>query len=201
MAIFLKKGQKIDLRKDNGDSLKSITVGLGWDVIEQPKKGGFLSIFAPKAPDVDCDASVIVCQNGKFCTTSDLVYFGHLNHQSGAIRHMGDNLTGAGDGDDEQIRVQLSKVPEMYDKLIFVVNIYAAVSRKQHFGMVQNAFIRVVDNDTNQEMCRFNLSENYDNMTAMIFGEVYHQDGKWKFNAIGQGTTDSSLESLANRFK
>lgn len=131
---------------------------------------------------------------------NDIVYFGNLTHKTGAVRHMGDNLTGAGAGDDEQILIDLSALPANYDKIIMVVNIYEARARNQHFGMIRNAFIRVCDGETNQELCRYNLSENYDNMTAMVFGEVYRYNGTWKFNAIGQATTDNSIGELAKRF-
>lgn len=113
---------------------------------------------------------------------------------------MGDNLTGAGEGDDEQIIVDLSNVPAEYDRIVLVVNIYQAVQRNQHFGMVQNAFIRLVDARTNNEMCKYNLTENYSGLTALIFGEVYRHNGEWKFNAIGQGTNDPDLGGLANRY-
>lgn len=113
---------------------------------------------------------------------------------------MGDNLTGAGDGDDEQIIVDLASVPQEYDKIVVVVNIYQAVQRKQHFGMIQNAFIRIVDARNNTELCKYNLSEDYSNMTAMIFGEIYRNNGEWKFNAVGQATADPGLGELANRF-
>ena len=113
---------------------------------------------------------------------------------------MGDNLTGAGDGDDEQIVIDLARVPAEYDRIVLVVNIYQAVQRRQHFGMIQNAFIRIVDASTNQELCKYNLNENYTNMTAMIFGEVYRHNGEWKFNAIGQATTDPGLGELIGRY-
>lgn len=113
---------------------------------------------------------------------------------------MGDNLTGAGDGDDEQIIVDLARVPQEYDKIVLVVNIYDCVKRRQHFGMIQNAFIRLVDASNNTEMCKYNLTENYSGMTAVIFGEVYRHNGEWKFNAIGQGTNDPGLGQLANRY-
>ena len=106
----------------------------------------------------------------------------------------------AGDGDDEQIIVDLASVPQQYDKIVVVVNIYQAVQRKQHFGMIQNAFIRIVDARNNTELCKYNLSEDYTNMTAMIFGEIYRHDGEWKFNAVGQATTDPGLGDLVNRF-
>ena len=153
-----------------------------------------------KKEDIDCDASVFVCVNGHLMGTDDIVYFGNLTHKSSCIRHMGDNLTGAGEGDDEQIMVDLASMPSQYDKLVVVVNIYQAAQRKQHFGMIENAFIRIVDADNNQEMCKYNLSENYDGMTAMIFGELYRYNNEWKFNAIGQGTRDNGLGELANRF-
>lgn len=113
---------------------------------------------------------------------------------------MGDNLTGAGDGDDEQIVVDLSRLPQEYDRIVLVVNIYQALQRKQHFGMIENAFIRLVDGKTNREMCKYNLTENYSGMTAMIFGEVYRHNGEWKFNAIGQGTNDPGIGQLAQRY-
>ena len=114
---------------------------------------------------------------------------------------MGDNLTGEGEGDDEQIFIDLDKLPPAYDKLVFVVNIYEAVSRKQHFGMIKNAFIRVVDADSNEELCRYNLSDDYSGMLAMVTGEVYRRGDEWKFNAIGNGTKDPGLKELSERFR
>ena len=111
-------------------------------------------------------------RGGKLLDRNDIIYFGNLTHGSRSVQHMGDNLTGAGEGDDEQIVIELHSVPAEYDRIVFVVNIYQAVQRHQHFGMIQNAFIRIVDARNNQELCRYNLSENYDNMTAMIFGEA-----------------------------
>ena len=119
MAVNLQKGQKVELRKENGGELKSVMVGLGWDEAKR-KKG----LFAPKPQAIDCDASVFICSNGKLCDKSDIVYFGNLTHKTKAVRHMGDNLTGAGDGDDEQIMVDLNALPANYDKIVFVVNIY-----------------------------------------------------------------------------
>lgn len=113
---------------------------------------------------------------------------------------MGDNLTGAGAGDDEQIMVDLASVPEGYDHVVFVVNIYQADQRKQHFGMIQNAYIRLLDCRDNSEVCRYNLTDDYSGMTSMIFGEVYHSKGEWKFNAIGQGTEDLGIGELCKRF-
>ncbi len=169
-------------------------IGLGWDEVKRAR-GGF---FAPKPQPIDCDASAFVLKNGKLTNKEDIVYFGNLRHKSGTIQHMGDNLTGAGEGDDEQIIVDLARIPGEYDRIVIVVNIYQAVKRNQHFGMIQNAFIRLVDGRNNHEMCRYNLTENYSGMTAMIFGEVYRHNGEWKFNAIGQGTNDPGIGELAN---
>ena len=196
MSVNLQKGQKVELRKDNGGSLRRVMVGLGWDEVKQ--KRGF---FAPKPQDIDCDASAFLCMGGRLTSNQDVVYFGNLRHGSGAVAHMGDNLTGAGEGDDEQILVDLSVLPGQYDKIVFVVNIYQAAQRRQHFGMIQNAFIRICDAETNQELCRYNLSENYDGMTAMIFGELYLYKGQWKFNAIGQPTRDNSISELADKMR
>lgn len=195
MSVSLSKGQKVSLSKDNA-GLSKVIVGLGWDEAKPAKKG----FFAPKPQPIDCDASAILLMNGRLCANDDVVYFNNLRHKSGTVQHMGDNLTGAGDGDDEQIIVDLASVPQQYDKIVVVVNIYQAVQRKQHFGMIQNAFIRIVDARNNTELCKYNLSEDYTNMTAMIFGEIYRHNGEWKFNAVGQATTDPGLGELVNRY-
>lgn len=195
MSVNLQKGQKVELRKNNGGELRRVMVGLGWDEVQQSR--GF---FAPKPQDIDCDASAFICMNGRLMGTDDVVYFGNLTHRSGCVRHMGDNLTGAGEGDDEQIMVDLASLPSQYDKIIVVVNIYQAAQRRQHFGMIRNAFIRICDAETNQEILKYNLSENYNGMTAMVFGELYRHNGTWKFNAIGQATQDNSVGDLAKRF-
>ncbi len=200
MSISLQKGQKVSLSKDNA-GLAKIIVGLGWDEAQQSGGGGFLgSLFGSSKPAIDCDASAIMLRNGKFVDKEDLVFFGNLKHRSGTVCHQGDNLTGAGDGDDEQIVIDLSGVPAEYDKIVIVANIYQAVQRKQHFGMIQNAFIRLVDARNNNEMCKYNLTDNYSGMTAMIFGEVYRHNGEWKFSAIGQGTTDPGLPELCRKY-
>ncbi len=195
MSVSLQKGQKVSLSKEHA-GLSKMMVGLGWDEA-QKAKGGF---FAPKPKPIDCDASALLLKNGRLCDKSDIIYFGNLGHKSGAIQHMGDNLTGAGEGDDEQILVDLSRIPAEYDRIVMVVNIYQAVQRKQHFGMIQNAFIRLIDQRNNAEMCKYNLTDDYSGMTALIFGEIYRHNGEWKFNAIGQATTDPGLGELANRY-
>lgn len=196
MSISLQKGQKVSLTKDNA-GLSKVLIGLGWDEVKRSKGG----LFAPKPQPIDCDASALLLQNGKLVAKEDIVYFGNLKHATGTVQHMGDNLTGAGDGDDEQITVDLARIPAQYDKIILVVNIYQAVQRKQHFGLIQNAFIRLIDDTTKKEMCRYNLTEDCTGMTAMIFGEVYRHNGEWKFNAIGQGTNDPGLGELAGRYR
>lgn len=202
MAVnLLKKGQKVNLVKSNGSKLTKLMVGLGWDAAQPKQDGGFFSRIFNSTPNIDCDASVFLCQNGKLSNNDDVVYFGNLEHKSHAVKHMGDNLTGDGEGDDEQIFVDLNKIPADYDRLVFVVNIYKAVDRKQDFGMIQNAFIRIVDSETGEELCRFNLSEDYTGMLAMVAGEVYKKNGEWKFNAIGNGTTDPGLNELTKRFR
>lgn len=198
MAVNLQKGQKVDLRKSDGSALRRVMVGLGWDEVKKP--GGLFGGLFSFTQDIDCDATAFLCVGGKLRGLDDIVYFGNLKHKSGCVRHMGDNLTGAGEGDDEQIYVELSSLPSQYDKVIFVVNIYKARERHQHFGMIRNAFIRICDDETHNELCKYNLSENYDDMTAMIFGEIYLRNGQWRFNAIGQATKDNSIEELARRF-
>ena len=149
---------------------------------------------------IDCDASALLLQNGHLIGKQDIVYFGNLKHRTGTVEHLGDNLTGAGDGDDEQIIVHLASLPIEYNKVVIVTNIYEAIARSQHFGMIKNAFIRLVDARTNKEMCRYNLTEDYSDMTALIFGELYRHNGEWKFSAIGQGTKDTSLGELMKRY-
>lgn len=200
MGINLQKGQKIDLTKGGG-GLRQVMVGLGWDEAQQ--RGGF---FAPKPQPIDCDASAILCgANGKLIsnnTDESVVYFGNLRHYSGAVVHQGDNLTGEGDGDDEQIMVNISLIPPQVERVVFVVNIYDARTRKQHFGLIRNAFIRLVNMDNHTEICRYNLSENYNNMTGLVVGEIYKKNGEWKFNAIGQPVQEASrLDSIINLYR
>lgn len=208
MSVSLQKGQKVDLTKGNA-SLRRVMVGLGWDEAQAPQQQskGFLSgLFsgggsAGNTVDIDCDAMAFLLNgNGIIAGKSDVVFFNNLNHISNCVRHQGDNLTGAGDGDDEQIMVDLANLPPQYDKIVVLVSIYKAPERNQHFGMISNAFIRLVDADTNKEMCIYNLSDNYPGMTAMIFGELYRYNGEWKFNAIGQPLNEWSVADLSARY-
>lgn len=195
MSVKLQKGQKVSLSKERA-GLSKIIVGLGWD--EAPRKKGF---FGTKPADIDCDAFVLMLKGGKLADVKDIVYFGNLSHKSGSVIHTGDNLTGAGEGDDEQIIIELDKVPADYDKLILAVNIYQADKRKQDFGMIENAFIRLVDARNNEEMCIYNLTENYAGQTAMLFGELYRHNGEWKFGAVGMGTKDIGINEFAKRYR
>lgn len=196
MSVSLQKGQKVSLSKDHA-GLSKVIIGLGWDEVQQAKKG----LFAPKPQAIDCDASALLLKNGKLMDKGDIIYYGNLRHSSKTVQHMGDNLTGAGEGDDEQIIVDLAKIPQEYDKIVIVVNIYQPVQRKQHFGLIKNAFCRLIDERTNNEMCKYNLTEDYSGATALVFGEIYRYNGEWKFNAIGQGTNDPGLGELAARYK
>ncbi|UAC46963.1 TerD family protein [Bacillus aquiflavi] len=194
MAINLTKGQRVDLTKGQ-PGLSKILIGLGWDPVNGRGGGGFLgSLFGGGSANIDCDASVILLgENDKLRKNNDVVYFVNLKSSDGSVRHTGDNLTGHGDGDDEQIIVDLNKVSSSIQKLVFVVNIYNCVKRKQHFGMIRNAFIRVVNHTNNEELIHYNLTDDYSGKTTLIVGEIYRNGNEWKFAAVGDGTTASTL--------
>ena len=184
MAVCLKKGQKVDLTKGN-PGLKKITVGLGWDVNRYD--GG---------SDFDLDASAFLLgANGRVTDDSDFVFYGNATHPSGSVVYGGDNRTGAGEGDDEQIFVDLSTVPAAIQKIDFTVTIYEAAERRQNFGQVSNAFVRILDDATGQELIRYDLEEDFSIETALVVGELYRHNGEWKFNAIGSGF-QGGLEAL-----
>ncbi len=176
MSISLSKGQKVDLTKGN-PSLKNVLVGLGWDVNAYDSGAGF---------DLDA-AAFMLGDNGKCPTEKEFVFYGNLKHTSGAIEHLGDNRTGEGEGDDEQLLVDLSAIPSNVTKIAFTVTIYEADERRQNFGQVSNAFIRIVDEATNTELIRYDLGEDFSIETAIVVGEIYRHNGEWKFNAIGSG--------------
>lgn len=176
MPINLSKGQKVDLTKGN-PGLKNIMVGLGWDV----------NAFDSGA-DFDLDASAfLVADNGRCPTEKEFIFYGNLEHASGSVKHMGDNRTGDGEGDDEQIQVDLSTIPANVSKIAFTVTIYEAEQRNQNFGQVSNAFIRIVNEANGEEIIRYDLSEDFSIETAIVVGELYRHNGEWKFNAIGSG--------------
>ena len=195
MSVNLQKGQKVDLTKGNA-GLRRVMVGLGWDAA--PRKSGFPG---GRTDEIDCDAiAFLLGSDGKLASSGDVVFFNNLRHSSGCVLHQGDNLTGEGEGDDEQIMVDLANLPQQYERIVVLVSIYKATDRNQHFGMIENAFIRLVDADKNKELCIYNLSENYSEMTAMVFGELYRYKGEWKFNAVGQPMKIWSVAQLAERY-
>lgn len=176
MGVSLRKGGNISLSKEGGASLNKITVGLGWD--ERATDGS----------DFDLDANVFLLgDNGKVRSDADFIFYNQLKSTCGSVEHMGDNLTGGGDGDDEQIAIMLKGVPADVQKVAFTLTIYEAEQNEQSFGMISNAFIRVVDNNNGKEMVRYDLSEDSSTETAMVFAELYRYGGAWKFKAIGQG--------------
>lgn len=176
MPINLTKGQKVDLTKGN-PGLSKLMVGLGWDV-NQFDSGA----------DFDLDAAAFMLgDNGKAPTEKEFIFYGNLEHTTESVKHMGDNLTGEGEGDDEQVFVDLSLIPSNIAKIAFTVTIYDADKRKQNFGQVSNAFIRIVDESTGQELIHYDLAEDFSIETAVVVGELYRYNGEWKFNAIGSG--------------
>ena len=188
MAVCLKKGQKVDLTKTN-PGLKKITVGLGWDVNRYD--GG---------AEFDLDASAFLLgANGRVNSDSDFVFYGNESHVSGGVVYGGDNRTGEGEGDDEQIQVDLSLVPANVEKIAFTVTIYEAVERRQNFGQVSNAFVRIVDDASGEEIIRYDLEEDFSIETALVVGELYRHNGEWKFNAIGSGY-QGGLEALCRAY-
>ena len=176
MAISLAKGQKVDLTKGN-PGLSKLLIGLGWDVNRFDSGSAF---------DLDA-AAFLLGSDGRVTSDSDFVFYNNLVHSSGSVRHMGDNLTGQGEGDDEEIKVELLRVPAEISRIAFTVTIHDAESRKQNFGQVSNAFIRVVDEGKNQELIRYDLGEDFSIETAVVVGELYRQGTEWKFNAMGSG--------------
>jgi stress response protein SCP2 len=198
MTIDLKKGQRISLKKE-APGLAKVMCGLGWDVGKT--SGGLLGVFGGGA-NFDLDSSLLCLDsNNHLKNNSDVIYFGNLSHRSGAITHLGDNLTGQGTGDDEQIIVDLPKIPSEIVKLVFTVNIYKCLERKQDFGQVNNAFVRLVDLATNKEVARYNLSgKEYRGSTGMILAEVYRENDEWKMAAIGEGVNVSGLQQLVGSY-
>lgn len=187
MGVSLAKGQNVVLNQD-GTPLADVTVGLGWDA--RPVSG----------EDVDLDASAIICgPDLKVVSDRHFVFYNNLTSPDGAVRHTGDNTTGEGDGDDEQLLVDLDGLDEQVRQVVFTVSIHDAEARGQNFGQVEDAYIRVVDNLTGREMCRYELSYDAAGETAMVFGALYRRGGEWKFRAIGQGYA-SGLAGIATDY-
>ncbi|MEV7958300.1 MULTISPECIES: TerD family protein [unclassified Streptomyces] len=184
MGVSLAKGQNVVLNQD-GTPLADVTVGLGWDA--RPVGG----------TDFDLDASAIICgPDQKVVSDRHFVFYNNLTSPDGAVRHTGDNTTGEGDGDDEQLLVDLDRLDEKTGQIVFTVSIHDAQNRGQNFGQVEDAYIRVLDNLTGREMCRYELSYDAAGETAMVFGALYRRGGEWKFRAIGQGYA-SGLAGIA----
>lgn len=190
MSINLTKGQKINLSKEYS-GLRGVVVGLGWD----PVKKGLFS----KAYDVDCDASAILLDENGGCV--HCVYYGARSYSNQSVVHHGDNLTGEGSGDDEQISVNLNSLPSKVHRIVFTVNIYNAFARRQDFGMIKNAYIRLVNEESGNELCRYNLSDGYDGKTAMIMAEVFRKGNEWGFEAVGKGTNHNSIQDIIAEYR
>jgi len=187
MAISLQKGGNLSLSKTDPD-LRAVLVGLGW------------AARTSEGVDFDLDASLfMVGANGKVRGDADFIFYNQLKSGCGSIEHTGDNKTGEGDGDDEALKITLAGVPQDIERLVVAVTIHDAAARRQNFGMVQDAFIRIVNLDTDAEIVRFDLSEDYSTETAMIFAEIYRHKGEWKFKAVGQGYADG-LSALAIQY-
>jgi tellurium resistance protein TerD len=189
VGVSLAKGGNVSLSKEAGAAgLTAVTVGLGWDA------------RATSGAEFDLDASALACgANGRVLSDSHFVFFNNLTSPDGAIQHTGDNLTGEGEGDDEQINVKLLSLGPEVQKVVFPVSIYDADARKQSFGQVRNAFIRVVNQADGRELARYDLTEDASTETAMLFGELYRHGADWKFRAIGQGYTNG-LHGIAKDF-
>ncbi|HEU0104148.1 MAG TPA: TerD family protein [Mycobacteriales bacterium] len=187
MGVSLNKGGNVSLTKE-APGLTAVIVGLGWDA------------RSTTGSEFDLDASAILCNAaGKVVSDSHFVFFNNLTSPDGSVEHTGDNLTGEGEGDDEQVKVDLARVPAEVDKIVFPVSIYDAESRSQSFGQVRNAFIRVVNQAGGSEIARYDLSEDASTETAMVFGEIYRNGADWKFRAVGQGYA-SGLRGIATDF-
>ena len=188
MAIQLKKGQKIDLTKGN-TGLKHIRLGLGWDT--NMFDGG---------DDFDLDVSLfMVGKSGKVEQDEDFIFYNNLKHPSEAVEHLGDNRTGDGDGDDEEILVDFSKMPDRIEKIAVTVTIYEAKERRQNFGQVNNSYVRVVNSDNEEELLRYDLGEEFSIETAIVVCEIYRHNGEWKFSAVGSGF-EGGLEALCRSY-
>lgn len=187
MAITLSKGGNLSLSKSD-PSLSRAVLGLGWDT------------RSTDGQDFDLDASAFLLSgSGKVRSDADFIFYNQMKSVDGSVEHTGDNRTGAGEGDDEQIKIDLSKVPADIQTVAFTVTIHDAESRRQNFGQVRNAFIRLVNEDTGNEIVRFDLGEDFSTETAVIFAEIYRNAGEWKFRAVGQGYA-GGLKALANNY-
>ncbi|MEY4768430.1 MAG: hypothetical protein RL637_1069 [Pseudomonadota bacterium] len=189
MSISLSKGGRTSLSKDN-PNLRKVLVGLGWDA------------RATDGAEYDLDASAfILTAAGRVRNDEDFIFYNNLKGADGAVEHLGDNRTGTGDGDDEVIKIDLAKLNQQssIDKIAMIVTIHDADTKKQNFGQIENAFIRVMNEENGQEIVRFDLTEDYSIETAMVFGEIYKKDGEWRFAAVGQGFA-GGLAAVCKRY-
>jgi tellurium resistance protein TerD len=187
MALSLQKGGNVSLSKVEAD-LKKLLIGLGWDA------------RSTDGQPFDLDASLfMLAENGSVRSDADFIFYNQAKSSDGSVEHTGDNLTGEGDGDDESIKVNLPNLPANVQKLVVAVTIHDADARRQNFGQVQSAYIRIVNDDNQRELARYDLSEDASTETAMIFGEIYRHNGEWKFRAVGQGF-NGGLGPLARSF-
>ncbi|MBY0122695.1 TerD family protein [Bacillus sp. S/N-304-OC-R1] len=188
MAVSLSKGQKVDLTKTN-PGLAKVVVGLGWDVNKYD--GG---------NDFDLDSSVFLLgDNGKVQSDSDFIFYNNTTGGNGSVVHTGDNRTGAGDGDDEQVKIHLTNVPANVQRIAFTITIHDGEARNQNFGQVSNSYVRILNEDTGEELIRYDLGEDFSIETAIVVGELYRHNGEWKFSAIGSGY-QGGLAALARDF-
>lgn len=187
MSVSLQKGDRVALSKDS--RVNKVSVCIGWDIAKYDDDGAF-----------DLDASAFILnKNGMTRCDEDFVFYNNLKHPTGSVIHSGDNLTGMGDGDDEIIKVDLSKLPKYADKVVFCVTIHEANRRMQNFGMVENSFIRIVDDTTHKEIMRYDLKEHFGDKTSIIAGEIYRDGTEWKFHAVGEGFS-GDLMTMCEKF-
>ncbi len=187
MAVNLKKGERVNLSSES-NRVSGVIVGLGWDSAQMG------------SASVDCDVSAIICGfDGK---AREVIYFGRMRSENDAVIYTGDSQTGEGNGDNERIYINFTKLPQSIGKIVISANIYDAKAKRQHFGMINNAFVRVVNWKTGQEMCRFNLSDNYSGMTGIIAAEIFHTGTGWDFAPIGKAVQEASrLQSIVKLYQ
>jgi tellurium resistance protein TerD len=188
MAISLQKGQKVDLTKTN-PGLTKVVAGLGWDTNKYDGQSSF---------DLDASAFLLTAE-GKVVSEKDFVFYGNPSGGNGSVIHSGDNRTGQGDGDDEQININLSAIPQEVEKVAFTITIHEGDVRNQNFGQVSNSFVRIFNEDNQQELTRYDLSEDFSIETAIVVGELYRHGGEWKFSAVGSGY-QGGLAALCKSF-
>lgn len=205
MSVKLNKDQVINI-SEKFPGIRNLSVTLGWDAQTVLKPHGILakinSLFNEPLPDIDCDATAFLCdENGHIKQTEDIICYNNTEHSSMSVTHLGDDTTGEGDGADEEITVDLKKIPDTYSKVVFAVNIYKAHDRSQNFGMIKNMFLKVSDMSTGEEICSYEPDKSCNSKTALIFGELFRSGEEWNFKAIGEGTDDSNITEISERYR